>query len=266
MRKHSFIFILSLALITSCGSGRSRLESISEDKVAKELLQGVWLDDESNMPLLRICGDMITYVDQDATPVNFKIIRDSIYMLGQDTTAYKIVRQGESVFWLQTDADELIKLHLSDSEDDQYAFNHSSEPLENPIVQKQIQKDSVIIYNNVRYRGYVFINPSKYKVVKTIVDENGIGQEVVFYDNIIHITVYEGTNELYGKDISKQLFADYIDNNILAMSLLVNMDFVDVDADGFHFRAILTVPDSTVTHSLNLIISSQGELTISPIE
>ena len=266
MRNRSYILILVVALITACRSGGSRLETMSEDKVAMELLQGVWLDDESNMPLLRISGNTITYVDEDATPVYFKIIRDSIYLLGQDTTTYKIVRQGESVFWLQTDADELIKLHLSDSEDDQYAFNQSSEPEETPIVQKQVQKDSVIIYNNVRYRGYVFINPSKYKVVKTILDENGIAQEVIFYDNIIHITVYEGANELYGKDISKQMFADYIDKQILAMSLLADMDFMGVDDDGYHYQAKLIVPDSSVTHFMSLIISPQGDLSISPKE
>ena len=262
MKLSGYIILAIMVLFSSCGRGGSRLERLSEDKVAKQLLQGVWLDDVSDMPLIRVSGDTFTYVEGDASSMNFKIIQDSLYLLGQDTTAYKIVRQGESVFWLQTDADHLLKLHLSEYDDDLYAFNQPTVAQEEPIVQKQMQKDSVIVYDGVRYRGYVFINPSKYKVLKTVIDENGIAQQVIFYDNIIHICVYEGANELYGKDIRKDMFSDYFDSNILAMLLLSDMDFTGVDTEGYHYRALLTIPESPVSYSMNLTISPQGSLRV----
>ena len=46
-------------------------------------------------------------------------------------------------------------------------------------------------YDNVRYRGYVYINPSKIKVMRPGVSEEGLGVDNVYYDNIIHICVYE---------------------------------------------------------------------------
>ena len=61
------------------------------------------------------------------------------------------------------------------------------------------------MYKGTRYRGYVYINPSKMKVIKTVYSDEGIGVDNVYYDNVIHICVYEGRNLLYGKDITKKV-------------------------------------------------------------
>ena len=50
-------------------------------------------------------------------------------------------------------------------------------------------------YDNVRYRGYVYINPSKIKVMRPGVSEEGLGVDNVYYDNIIHILCIEGKTE-----------------------------------------------------------------------
>ena len=67
-----------------------------------------------------------------------------------------------------------------------------------------IKKDSIVIYKNTRYRGYVYINPSKMKVFKTSYSENGISVDNVYYDNVIHICVYEGKKMLYGCNSKKE--------------------------------------------------------------
>ena len=255
-----YISCLVLVLFCACQKG-TRLQNMPEDKVAKELLQGVWLNDSSEMAVFQVVGDTIRYAGPNAPSVLFKIIRDSIYLLGDDTLSYKIVRQGENTFWINTATDILMKLHRSD-EEDQLAFIPQNEPVSVNLIQEYVEKDSVIVYNNIRYRGYVFINPSRYKVVRTIYDENGIGLENTYYDNIIHICVYNGTEELYARDISKNLFIDYVDAQELALSILSDMDFVDVNADGYHYRAVLTIPESAAYHYFNLIISPQGVLKI----
>ena len=168
-----YILCLVLVLFCACQKG-TRLQNMPEDKVAKELLQGVWLNDSSEMAVFQVVGDTIRYADPNAPSVLFKIIRDSIYLLGDDTLSYKIVRQGENTFWINTATDILMKLHRSD-EEDQLAFIPQNEPVPVNLIQEYVEKDSVIVYNNIRYRGYVFINPSRYKVVRTIYDENGIG-------------------------------------------------------------------------------------------
>ena len=156
-----------------------------------------------------------------------------------------------------------MKLYRSESDDDSYAFEQRKTAPEVAIVQQKMQKDSVISYDGVRYRGYVFINPSRYKVTRKVFDDNGIAKETVYYDNIIHICVYEGAHELYGRDIDKKLFTNYLEEYVLSRAVLADMDFMDVDAQGYHYRAALTVPDSSVSYYMNLTISPQGTLQIS---
>jgi len=261
MKLVKYILCLVLVMFCACQKG-SRLQNMSEDKVAKELLQGVWLNDSTEMPVFQAVGDTFRYVGSNASSVLFKIIRDSIYLLGDDTLSYKIVRQGENTFWINTAIDVIMKMHRYDEEEDLLAFIPQTEPAPVNLIQEYVEKDSVIVYNDIRYRGYVFINPSRYKVVRTIYDENGIGVENVYYDNIIHICVYRGADELYGRDIDKKLFKDYLDADELAASILSDMDFMAVDVDGFHYRAMLTVPESAVSRYVDLIISPQGVLEI----
>lgn len=260
MKLVKYILCLVLVLFCACQKG-SRLQNMSEDKVAKELLQGIWLNDSTEMAVFQVVGDTFRYAGSNTSSVLFKIIRDSIYLLGDDTLSYKIVRQGENIFWINTATDIIMKLHRSDDES-QLAFVPQSEPDPVNVIQEYVEKDSVIVYNDIRYRGYVFINPSHYKVVRTMFDENGIGVENVYYDNIIHICVYNGANELYGRDINKQLFSEYVDAGELSASILSDMDFVAVDDAGYHYRAMLTVPESAASQVFELVISPEGNLQI----
>lgn len=57
----SFIAIL----LSACSSSSKKSESSQqkEDLNAKELLQGIWVDDESEEPLMYVKGDTIYYAD-----------------------------------------------------------------------------------------------------------------------------------------------------------------------------------------------------------
>ena len=55
--------VLLTAALTACG-GKSQTEvEVKEDLTAKQLLQGIWLDDDTELPLLRVEGDSIYYAD-----------------------------------------------------------------------------------------------------------------------------------------------------------------------------------------------------------
>ena len=69
-------------LLIACNNTKKQnsLEQ-SENVKAKELMQGIWIDDESDIPLLFIKGDTIYYANSQSTPVYFKIIKDTLYTL-----------------------------------------------------------------------------------------------------------------------------------------------------------------------------------------
>ena len=222
-------------LLAACNSSKNPHSSSrqEEDLSAKELLQGIWLDDETESPLMRIEGDTIYYADAQSAPITFKIIRDTLYTYGNDTTYYKIDKQGEQ---------EMII----------------------PTYTEVTKRDSVVNYNGNRYRAYVYINPSKMRVVKTIYTEDGISMDNVYYDNVMHICVYEGKKSLFASDITKQMFESVVPADFLMQAILSDTKFVKVDRNGFLYQAVLSIPESSIYSIANLTVSFSGELAITP--
>ncbi|MCD8030155.1 MAG: DUF4738 domain-containing protein [Bacteroides sp.] len=262
MNKYATILMLLFCTFISCQNKTSETNTPQkENKKAKELLQGIWLDNDSDTPFMHIKGDTIYYVESRNAPVYFRIVADSLYLHGNEITRYQIDKQTEYTFWFHSLSDHVIKLYKSENLSDTVAFagyQHQVIPIYNEVT----QKDNVVMHAGKRYRGYVYINPSTMKVSKTTYSEDGMGMDNVYYDNIIHICVYEGKNSLYASDITKQMFADIIDPEFLRKAILSDMNFMGIKRNSFYYQAFLCVPESYVCNMVNLYISFTGELSM----
>ena len=187
--------------------------------------------------------------------------QDTLYTYGKDVTHYQIDKQSEYSFWFHSLADNIIKLHKSEDPNDTLAFSFKSVEII-PTYTEVTKKDSVVMFDGVRYRAYVYINPSQMKVVKTTYSEDGISMDNIYYDNVMHICVYEGKKSLYAKDITKQMFVDVIPTDFLQQAILSDMNFTGIDRKGYHYQALVCIPESPVCNLVNLTISFDGKLNI----
>lgn len=255
--------VISLAVVLSaaCSSNRSPYSAkIEEDLVAKGLLQGIWLNDETESPLMRVEGDTIYYADTQSAPIAFKIIGDTLYTYGNDTAYYKVEKQGEHIFWFHSIPDNVIKLHKSEEPDDSLFF--VSQEVVIPTYAEVTKRDSLLVFNGVRYRAYVYINPSTMKVVKTTYSEDGISMDNVYYDNVMHICVYEGKKSLFASDLTKGMFNKVVPEDFLKQAILSDTKFIKIDRNGFHYQAVLVIPESSIYSIVNMVVSLDGKLTI----
>ena len=258
-----YVVISLIVFFSAACSGNKNLyfsEQGKEDANAKELLQGIWLDDETESPLMRVEGDTIYYADVQSAPIAFKIIRDTLYTYGNDTTYYKIDKQAEHIFWFHSITDNIIKLHKSEDLNDSLSFVRQE--LVIPTYTEVTRRDSVVINNGTRYRAYVYINPSKMKVIKTTYSEDGISMDNVYYDNVMHICVYEGKKSLFASDITKQMFDQIVPEDFLTQAILSDTKFVKVDRNGFHYQAVLAIPESLIYSIADMEVSFEGNLAI----
>ena len=243
--KRSAILIVLVVSLASCSNRQNGEVSVKEDLTAKQLLQGIWVNDETEMPLMRIEGDTVYYANPQSAPVPFKVVHDTIYIYSNEPVAYKIDRQTEYSFWFHSLADEVIKLHKSENAEDSLVFT-SREVEVISTTPEVIKKDSIVTYKNTRYRGYVYINPSKMKVFKTSYSENGISVDNVYYDNVIHICVFP--------------------TEMLDQAILADMNFMGVDSKGYHYQATLGIPESSVYNLVNMIIGFDNTMNIEKAE
>jgi hypothetical protein len=262
MKNYAVLLLLLLALFSCKGGQKEATDNAAEDLKAKKMLQGIWLDDESDEILFKIQGDTIYYPDAENAAVYFKIKKDTLYTYGKEVSRYKIDKQADHIFWFHSLSDNIVKLHKSEDENDSFLMmgRRSTEAI--PTYTEVTKRDSVVMYNGKRYRAYVYVNPSKKKVVKTSYSDDGISIDNVYYDNVMHICVYEGRKMIYGHDITKDMFSGVIPAEFLKNSILSDMDFYGVGKVGFRYQATVCIPESSVCNLVNLIVSFNGKLSI----
>ena len=251
--------IACITLLAACSNQPKKQEKPEEEDLrAKELLQGIWVDDMTETPLIRIKGDSIYYIDESVHPATFKIIGDTLKTYGQQTASYHIKKQGEYFFWIESAMGEILQLSKSENTVD-YLLSQETIPSQKPD-REVIQKDHIVHFNNIRYRGYVYINPTDIKVIQPEITEEGLEIENVYYDNIIHICVYEGKKSLFARDMKKGDFEPLIPAEYFRRSILTDMDFVGVDAKGYQYQATLCIPNSATCYLINISITKDGDI------
>jgi len=78
----------------------------------------------------------------------------------------------------------------------------------------------------------------------------------------MHICVYEGKKSLFASDITKQMFDQVVPGDFLMQAILSDTKFVKVDRNGFHYQAVLAIPESSIYSIADMEVSFEGNLTI----
>ena len=258
MRKVLFFMLFMPLLAAGKGSVEKKEEKAEEERnqMIMQHLQGIWIDDNTELPMLKIKGDSIFLASQINMPFCFSISGDSLLAKGLEPVAYRIIKIEEHVFQFYTSLGDLVSLHKSDNDTIPFGYQTVTEP-----EKKVIEKDSVFYFQGKRYHGYAYINPSTKKVFRPTITEEGMIVDNVYYDNIIHICVFQGKQRLYAKDISKEIFEGTVPADFLKMSVLSDMKFTGVDSEGYHYQATVSMPDDLSCYYVNLLIDEKGTLT-----
>lgn len=243
--------------VMGCRDRHQDATSNPEDKEAEAMLQGIWVDNDTEEVAFKVKNDTIFYPDTTSMPATFKIYGDTLVMSG--TGKYPIVKQAPHLFWFKNQNGDIVKLVKSDDPDDAAIFVHDK-PHVMTVITHVLKKDSVVMYNGERYHWYIAINPTKYKVIRTTYNSDGVGVDNVYYDNIIHISLFKGASEIYSRDIRKEMYSRFVPKQFLQQAILSNMDFSMVDAKGFHFDATICMPDGASCYLLDTKITFNGRM------
>ena len=261
MRRLSIIIMLTV-LLAGCSRKGGQSGALPEDEGAKSLLQGVWVDGENGDVSLRVQGDTIYFADSTSMPSYFRVYGDSLFM--GSGTSYAIVKQTQNLFWFTNHNGDVIKLQKSTDPVDETEFVTDSPRVLNYT--HQVKIDSVVSYDGNRYHWYVAINPTKYKVTKRSYNDDGIEVENVYYDNIMHVSVFLGAQKLFSSDFRKQMYAKFVPENFLDEAILANMEYSHHDDKGIHFNATLCIPDGASCYIVESLVDYHGGMTMKTVE
>ena len=252
-------FLLGVA---ACGQKSEKKQpEIKEDTAAKKLLQGIWLDgDDEDDVAFRVKGDTIYYPDSTSRPVYFYIVGDTLVMKGANTSKYPIVNQAAHTFQFKVQNGDIVKLVKTDDQSYLQQFSH-----EQPVTLNQntlVKRDTVVNAGNEKLHLYVQVNPTTFKVYKSSYNDDGVEVDNVYHDNIVNVNIYQGSRKIFGRDFRKEDFKGQVPHEFLKQSILSDIVFRKVDADGVHYKVVLAMPDSSMSYQVEIIISLEGKMTI----
>ena len=161
---YKYTAIIIFLFFFACTGKQSQRTNVKENLEMKAMLQGTWMDEDTETPMICIKGDSIHYMVSGTLPVTFRIIEDSLITYGTATTSYHIVKQNEYMLWLQSDMGGIIKMNRAEDSDSINSMDFQIQAEKSEPTKEVIQKDRIELYKDVRYRGYVYIILHKLKL------------------------------------------------------------------------------------------------------
>ncbi|MBB1530279.1 MAG: DUF4738 domain-containing protein [Prevotella sp.] len=265
MRK-AFIAIMVILVtgqFSSCQKKGSagKEDAVQEDTVAKQMLQGIWVDEDGQDVAFKAQGDSIFYPDSTSQPVRFQIFGDTLVLHSASDVKYPILKQTKNLFIFRNQNGDEVKLVLSeDANDADFFLSKRPQALNQGVL---IKRDTVVKFQDKPYHCYIQVNPTTYKVIKSSWNDEGVEVDNVYYDNIINLNVYSGARRLFHSDIKKQQFSGVVPADFLNQSVFSDLILKSVDAEGIHFQASLVMPDETMnSFQVMVTISYNGHMSM----
>lgn len=263
--KRSIFLLTALTLLGSC---RNRARFAPEDggvpAVVRQAdsatmgkLEGIWVDDETDAVLFLIRKDSIIYPDTNNLPARFAVFDDTLVVQSQEEPRYPLKQVGSNTLIYESLSGELMHLHRSTNLDDSLLFLHRQYA---PILLGQKVKRDTVVFSPAgdRYHLYIDVNPTTHKVYRTSYTDEGLAVENVYYDNIIHISVYAGRQSVFSRDFCKKDFAELVPEPFLNEAILSNMEFGRIDKHGCRFNATLCEPEGTRCYVVAINVGYDG--------
>lgn len=251
-----------LASLSACNEKKGENTVIQEDEKAKQMLQGIWINENDESPVFRFQGDSIYYPDKQSEPVRYSVYNDSIHLFMSTPVNYSIKVLTKTTLRLIDDDGDEIEL-ISSNDKAVLARFTNSQHKEGEINQNElIKRDSVLTHGDKRLHAYVQINPTRFKVLHQSVTTEGLNVEKAYYDNIIHVSIYDGAQKIFGRDFKKTDFSQFVPQNYLSTSILSDIVIKTTTDEGTIFEAIITEPESYTSYHVTIIINNEGKLSM----
>lgn len=257
-----FPFLLVSLLVTGCKDAPRENAVAAEDAKSKQMMQGIWIGEDDGEVSFRAKGDTIYYPDSISEPVHFYVKADSLILDSSHPTKYAVtLLTASSLRFINSEGDEI---RLKKSNDDSYVEMFEKQGKTVSLNQGVlIKKDTILTSGDIRYHAYVQVNPTTYKVYRQSVNDNGVNVDNAYYDNIIHLALYENSKALVNKDYRKQDFSTVVPKEFIEQCVLSDINIDKVADDGVFFVAELTIPDTYTSYNVKIFVSRSGKVNFS---
>lgn len=260
------ILNIALCLLTAfisiaCNQDKAQQQKPEEDKEAKRMLQGVWLNSDDETLTMMVKGDSIFYADSTSAAVSFAVISDSLVLRGSVEMRYQILKQTENIFVFKNTSNDTIRLEKTTEEFTKSDFN--TKPSVITFNQGEtVDSDTTMTAEGRIYKTHVQVTPTNIKVNKNTYNSDGVGVDNVYYDNIVNVKLVVDGRVILHKNFTKDMFRKFIPKEFIKQTILSDIFVNSVDDKGVHCIASVCLPDTQISYDVPLVITRFGKYSI----
>ena len=247
----------SLLIFSACRGRSADYQKTNEDKPAKEMLQGLWINGDSGDPAVLVKGDSIFYPDSASMPVRFWVYQDTLYLQGQNVNGYKIDKQAPHVLKFINQNGEEVKLVKSTDKAlypsfgyHVYAMNTFDEQTQDPTIRTDLGY----------FESKIHVQTTSDKVIKSTYNGDGVEVDNMYLDNVASLRLFNHGTPVFAHDFRKQEFQPLITKDFLNKSILRKLYFTRADAKALYYDALIGIPDASTTYVVELRITPDGRM------
>ena len=259
--KYRYVLLLTIVLaFGACRHYDSEYAKRHQDTDAKELMQGIWIDDEEGAPVLMAHGDSVFFPDTTSLPVAFWIYQDSLYLQGGTTDRYLITKQSEHVLRFINQSGEEVKIVKAEGQQLRPLFMQERPYALN--IFRTLVTDTVGMYNIGRiYNCHISVEPTHTRVMVSTFKEAGIRVDNMYLDNEAQVNIRLNKQPFYEHRFVKQDFAAFVPKDFIQKAILSRMQYDRVDSAAIYLDAVIGVPDATSAFVIEVKVGKNGKVT-----
>ena len=103
-------------------------------------------------------------------------------------------------------------------------------------------------------------------MVQHTLNDDGLDVENVYYDNIIHLSIFKGSQQLFSRDFRKQQYESKVNPQFLGQAILNDITYDHADAAGMHFHVSLCTPGAASCYLIEHVVSYDGKMSTQLLE
>ena len=257
------VLLLSLLIAVGCKNGTKSESTQEDDLVAKKTIQGIWTNDLDGSSALYIKGDSLYYPDPQSEPAKFHIANDTLYVESSHPTKYHLIKFTHDLLKFTAENGDETTLVKSKDKSLLADFGINLKKPSEINQGKLIKKDTIVSVGETRMHAYIQVNPTSYKVFRPYMNDDGVSVDHIYYDNIIHVALFNGAKSVLNRDYHKQDFKGLVDKGYISQSILSDIVVDHVTPDAVCFVAILTTPETDISYNVNISVSADGKVHLS---
>lgn len=258
--KNITYYIIALLCITTVISGcrQGNDTSLHEDKQAKQMMQGVWTDDENDNAIFMAKGDSIFYPDSSSQPAKFWIYGDSLYIKGADINHYLITQQTPHTLKFVNDMGDDVKLVKTDDNSLNGQFSVYRPYAMNVL--RRTSTDTLFHSDGSRWEVKISIQPTSDQVIKTDYNDIGIKVDNLYLDNRARVTLLFDGVEVYTHEFQKAEFERFLPKDLYPKSILRDIRLDYADASSVFLAVTVGIPDASSSYVIETRIERNGKI------